>query len=99
MMPRPSANAVDRYWACDRWGRLFAGSALLGGLVISWHVDQSGRLLALLTAFIGLQLLIGACAGWCPFQQTLRRLGVKEREEIVATLAGGATDESGDVRP
>ncbi|MGQ9896352.1 MAG: YgaP family membrane protein [Acidobacteriota bacterium] len=36
----------------------------------------------LLTAFVGLNLILGGVADWCPMMALLRRLGVKRAAEI-----------------
>jgi len=35
-------------------------------------------------ALTGLQLVVTAVIGWCPFHELIKRLGVKDREEVFA---------------
>ncbi len=80
-----NSNAWFRVpWSVDRWGRLLAGSGILGFTVLGMCVHPAwfaGTLLA------SLNLLITSFTNRCIFHDVLIRLGAKEREDLF--LPGG----------
>jgi hypothetical protein len=59
----------------ERWIRLIAGSFILLSLILSQLVSPYWLLF---TAFVGANLLQSALTRWCPMEDILRRLGVRE---------------------
>jgi hypothetical protein len=62
----------------DRYLRLIAGTFVLLSVVLGYLISP---LWLLLTAFVGLNLLVGGAFGWCPMISILRRAGVRELPE------------------
>jgi len=60
----------------ERYIRLIAGTFVLVSLLLS-QIHSPYWLL--FTAFVGLNLFQSALTNWCPMQDILRKLGVKER--------------------
>lgn len=66
----------------DRYLRLIAGVFVLTSVALAYFVNP---LWLILTAFVGLNLVIGGAFGWCPMISILRKIGVRE-------LPAGASD-------
>lgn len=72
-------------WSVDRWGRLIAGLGVLACTLLALLHDPLWLYGAL---FAGLNLIVSALTGCCPFHDLLIRLGAREREDLF--LPGGA---------
>ncbi|MFQ3582592.1 MAG: DUF2892 domain-containing protein [Chloracidobacterium sp.] len=60
---------------------VIAGVVVLASLAASvWWTPHA----LWLTAFVGLNLILGGVADWCPMMAILRRLGVKRAAELAA---------------
>lgn len=78
---RLSGHPADAAWTTDRWGRVLAGSGVVLCLTGYWATGASW--LALLALGLGVEQVVTALVGWCPFHQMMRRLGIPDREEVV----------------
>ena len=59
----------------DRYLRLIAGTFVLASIALAYFASPWWLLL---TAFVGVNLLVGGAFGWCPMISILRKLGVPE---------------------
>jgi hypothetical protein len=59
----------------ERWIRLIAGTFILLSLILSQLVSPYWLLF---TAFVGANLFQSALTRWCPMEDILRKLGVRE---------------------
>jgi hypothetical protein len=57
----------------DRFVLAFAGTMVLGSVLLSWTLSPAWLLLG---GFVGLNMLQAAFTGFCPLAFILRRLGV-----------------------
>lgn len=72
-------------WTTDRWGRLVAGAFVMAFLLpVCLQEGGYGQAFVLLAAGTGAVLVLTALAGWCPFHELFKRLGIKDREEVFA---------------
>jgi SAM-dependent methyltransferase len=86
------AVAVPRTaWTADRYGRLIAGASVFicaaAGCWLWQHQSALWPGLVLVAALIGLEQIVTALVGWCPFHQMMKRMGIPDREEVFAELA------------
>ena len=74
-MPKPHG------WPIERITGLVAGSVVLLTVALAWlHTEWW----LLMTAWVGVNLLLNAAVGWCPLSVVLRRFGMP-----VAAESGG----------
>lgn len=71
-------------WSTDRWGRFLAGVSVLCFSILGLIVHPYFLAGTLLAAF---NLVLTSLTDACPLRALLRRLGVKEREDLY--LPGG----------
>ncbi|MDD4865909.1 MAG: DUF2892 domain-containing protein [Mycobacterium sp.] len=71
-MPKPQG------WTLERVLSLLAGSVVLTSLLLG---RENSRRWRVLTAFVGLNLLLDAAVGWCPTSLLLYRVGVRTAAE------------------
>lgn len=65
-------------WPLERVLSLLAGSVVLTSLLLG---RENSRRWRVLTAFVGLNLLLDAAVGWCPTSLLLYRLGIRTAAE------------------
>lgn len=83
-------------WTVDRVGRMIAGAFVLGSMLLALCGPLPVWIGCAAGAFVGVQLIVTALIGWCPLQTCLRRLGLKEREEVyVASMRTARSSTSG----
>lgn len=58
----------------DRWVMRFAGTVVLGSLLLAYLVSPNWLWL---TAFVGANLFQSSFTGFCPLAIVLKRLGIK----------------------
>jgi hypothetical protein len=66
----------------DRYLRLIAGTFVLASIALGYFVNP---LWFLLTAFVGVNLIVGGATGWCPMISILRKAGVRELPETTCS--------------
>lgn len=59
----------------DRYLRLIAGTFVLVSIALAYFFSPWWLLL---TAFVGVNLIVGGAFGWCPMISILTKLGVPE---------------------
>jgi hypothetical protein len=93
-LPLGRPNLPRQVWTADRFGRLLAGGSIFLCLTAAWALRSSdgpdALALALLAALIGLEQVVTALIGWCPFHQMMKRMGIKDREEVFVELFGAS---------
>ncbi len=62
----------------ERWIRFFAGSFVLVSLALTYFVSPW---FALMTGFVGANLLQSSLTSFCPLSYVLRELGVREQPD------------------
>ena len=71
----------------ERWVRLWAGTVIIAGVILTYAFSEYWLLLVL---FAGLNLFQSALTGFCPAEYLLRWLGVGADTQAAARPAHGA---------